>query len=98
MTNLITALSITGVLMVGTAAFAEDPTTPPGTPPTIVTAQTPTPPTTAPVNRLSKRQLMKDCMDRQKATANGQSASELRKACKEQVRAQMQYSTVPAGP
>jgi hypothetical protein len=73
----ITALLLTGTICVGVPALADD------------SPNTSNPPPSATTNM--HHQMMKDCMAKAKASNNGMSELDMKKSCKDQIKAKVDH-------
>jgi len=76
----ITALLVTGMISVGVPALADDPPDTSNPPPAATTHA-----------QQMHHQMMKDCMDKAKASNNGMSEVDMKKSCKDQIKAKVDH-------
>ena len=94
MNQAITALATAGLLMLGAVASAQDSSTTPDysqggaqqSPPQQPQSDSGMGNSSANGQPMSKRQMMKECMDRQAAKNDGSTHSQMKKACKEEMK------------
>ena len=104
MKQLIATLSTVGLLICATAGNAQDAAAPNATPQaTTMPGSMPNPADTAPAvpataSMASRHQMMKDCMAREKTANATMPKGEMKKTCKDQVKAQADNSTTPPRP